>query len=260
MTKILIGSRALRHHFPDFPREPKDWDYISDEPRSGDEDSHWNEGVAALAAKYPDAVACPDALITLKYSHAFWSIGDTWGKHMFDYWWLEKKGAKVDEELADILYNQWTIVHGKKRAKLDEQNEMFFKKTVNRVYKHDSIHEAVKYYDEPMFQKIKKDKDKAMVSKAMFDALPYEDQLKCALEEIHVVALERFLIPKDFKMHPKAARSEAIRLLVTSMTKGWFPKFIVRNWNTIHVLNNDNSFIKKFEQAKESGKLELETA
>jgi hypothetical protein len=258
MTKILIGSRALKHHFPDFSRTPKDYDYISDEPKAPGEDSHWNDGVAAFAAKYSDPIASPDALATLKYSHAFWQIGspENWKKHMFDYWFLTtKKGAIVDFEMAEVLYKQWEIIHGKKKAKLSEENENFFKKTVKRKYVHDSLHEAMKYYDEPMFQKIKVDKSKAAVSRKMFEALSYEDQLKCALEEIHVVALERFLIPCEFSMHAKSARQEAMRLLITSMTKGFFAKFMVTHWNDLFVNNNNNNFIEKFNVAKNNGTL-----
>ena len=259
MTKILIGSRAIKHHFPDFTREPKDYDYISDEPKLPGEDSHWNDGVAAFAAKYPDPIACPDALATLKYSHAFWQIGDSWSKHMYDYWFLTtKKGAVVDMEMVDVLYKQWTIIHGAKKARLSEQNEMFFKKTVERKYVHDSLHEAMKFYYEPMFQKIKVDKSKAAVSRRMFEELSHEDQLKCALEEIYVVALERFLIPADFKMHPKSARQEALRLLITSMTKGFFPRFMVTHWNELFVANNDNSFVERFKLARDEGRLILE--
>jgi hypothetical protein len=261
MTKILVGSQAIKHWFSDFSRTPKDFDYISDEPKAPGEDSHWNDGVAALAAKYPDPIACPDALATLKYSHAFWQIGgpENWKKHMFDYWFLTtKKGAKVDMDLFPALYDAFTKIHGPKRAKLSEQNEMFFKKTVERKYVHDSLHEAMKFYDEPMFQKIKVDKSKAAVSRKMFEELSHEDQLKCALEEIYVVALERFLIPADFKMHPKSARQEALRLLITSMTKGFFAEFMVTNWNELFVANNDNSFVERFRLARDEGRLILE--
>jgi hypothetical protein len=177
---------------------------------------------------------------------------------MFDIHFFQKKGCELDEELFGVLHKQWAIIHGPKRAKLSEQNEMFFKKTVERKYVHDSLHEAMKFYDEPMFQKIKIDKSKAAVSRKMFEELSHEDQLKCALEEIYVVALERFLIPADFKMHPKAARQEALRLLITSMTKGFFPRFMVTNWNELFVANNDNSFVERFKLARDEGRLILE--
>jgi len=248
MSKILIGSRAAKHWWPDFPREPEDFDYISDEPQTEKEDSHWNDGVAYLAGKYPDVIAGPNTLYTLKLSHVYF-LPDKFNKTIFDIVWMQNKDCVVDEDLYERLYKQWEHTHGAKKAKLTENNESFFKNTVNRVYEHDSLHDAMKYYDEPMFQKIKIDKTKAQVSKKLFLELPRQDQINLCLEEIHVVALERFLIPREFRMHPKAARAEAVKLLVTSMSKGWFPRFICENFSCIHVKNNNNDFVERFNVA-----------
>lgn len=70
---ILIGSRALKHHFPDLRREPKDWDWAvaeADMPKIKKRgfEYHASPGFAWLLANEKD-VASPDALYTIKMSH-----------------------------------------------------------------------------------------------------------------------------------------------------------------------------------------------
>ena len=127
---------------------------------------------------------------------------------MFDLMFLKKKGAYVQNEiLFNSLYQEWEVKHGAKKANFDQENEDFFKDTVKRVYEHDSIHKVIAFYDEPMFNKIKVDKNKAAVEKDLvFDRLGHTDKLKVCWEEIYAVALERFLIPQNFHLHPKTAR------------------------------------------------------
>ena len=232
MTKlVLIGSRAAKHWFPDF-REPDDLDYLIDcEMQSCKEIEYHNANQGVGLRKIydsTDGIPSAEILYTLKLSHAFWPIN--WPKTMHDIEFFQKKSVKYDEELLSLLYKDWIEIHGKKRAYLKKTNDDFFKDGVDRKYVHDDIHRAVAYYDEPMFEKLKKDRSQAMLSHDMFLELSYDDQLKLCREEIYVTALERFLIPKEFRMSRRAAYMGGCRLLVTSMTKGWFAKFIVTNW------------------------------
>ncbi len=259
MTKILIGSHAAKHHFSDFPREPKDFDYISPDQslKCAKIDIHWNEAFAVAAIKYPYDIAPPILLHTLKLSHSFWP--HHWEKTIFDLVFFHQHLVPIDEELLKLFYGAWENKFGKKRVCLDEENDEFFKDKVNRKYVHDDIHAAVAYNDEPMYMKIKDDLNSAMVSKQKFLALPYENQLQLCIEEISVIALERYLIPGNFTTHPKSARLNAGRDLVTRMSKGWFPRFIVENWVQVFVLNNDNSFVQKFKQALQEGRIRHES-
>lgn len=253
MKPILIGSRALKHWFPDFKREPSDTDYISeDETLPGD--VKFCPSFKYLAEKYPEAIASPNILYTLKLSHSFWDV--FWDKTMFDLTFLREKGARVeDEELYKLLYKDCAARYGKKQVFLNKENNEFFDDGVPRIYEHDSIHEAVANYERPLYFKIKKDEASAQTFRELFDLLSREDKIKLCLEEIHVVALERFLIPSDFRANWRGAVYKSIKLLITSMTSGYFARFLSENFVDIYVKNADNSFITKFKNSQKLIKL-----
>jgi hypothetical protein len=256
--KMLIGSRAAKYHFPDFPREPKDFDYISPDTscKSKEIDVHWNPAFERAYFKYLAPIAPPTLLYTLKFSHVFWP--HYWEKTMFDVHYFSGKGVKLDEELLPLFYAEWEKTFGKKQAYLNESNDEFFSDKVKRTYIHDDLHKAVAYNEMPVYLMIKPDAEKAMVSKKMFFELDRKLQLDLCKEEINVIALERYLIPQNFSLHPKSARLSAAKDLVTKMTKGWFPRFIVENWTDIHVMNNDNNFVGKFKTALEKKQIRYE--
>lgn len=251
VIKILIGSTAARHWFPEF-REPKDTDYISEQEIT-DTDSKFCPSFKFLAEKYPQPIAPPHVLYTLKVSHAFWD-GPHWDKTMYDIRFFQYKGLKLDEELFKILYQDCEKRYGKKPAYLNKSNDEFFSDGVKRKYVHDDLHKAVAFYDAPLYERIKNDKEKALTSYGLFERLAHSDKLKLAQEEIFVTALERFLIPNDFHYVKKSAYMGAIKLLITSMTRGWFPKFLVENYLALTATPNYN-FISKFNDALKKGKI-----
>ena len=237
---ILIGSRALKHHFPDIKRKPMDWDWVvATKPvtKSRFVEYHSSPGFAWLLENEKD-IASPDALYTIKMSHCFWNI--FWDKTMHDILLLRSRGAKIIQPLFDALYADWTVKHGAKKAYLKVENSAFFTSAVERKYVHDDLHAMVAYYDRPLFERVKKDLGLAYVDRDMFDLLSHDDKIKLCREEIYVTALERFLIPSDFRYNGMAAYRGACRLLVTSMTKGWFPRFIVDNWEELMQPDNKN--------------------
>jgi hypothetical protein len=91
-------------------------------------------------------------------------------------------------------------------------------------------------------------------SKKGFDKLSYDDKLNLVREEVYVTALERWLIPHDFKFSKIEAYQKALKKLATTMSSGWFKFFILTN---IDVLRNDRdfSYIDKFKQAETENKL-----
>lgn len=247
----LIGSKAIKYHFSDF-RVPMDTDYVTDERRKhelkeGKRIEYFYYGDNEALLEFDRPIPTVDQLYTLKVSHSFWPIN--WRKHMKDILFLQEKGAKLDKELFDKLYDGWVGYHGKKRAYLNVDNEKFFTSTVPREYVHDDIHKAISYYGDPLYNKVKRDVSKALISEKMFNELSHIDQIRLCREEIYATALERFLIKKlpglvtenDISM----AYGRACMLLVTSMTKGFFPLFIVLNWKELH-RPDDHPFLIKF--------------
>lgn len=262
-TKILVGSHAARHWFNDF-REPGDVDYLVKGDLKGEarKIEYHNvlrgDGLVNLfdsAAQSAILMADPlggetigltaEQLYTLKLSHSFWNIN--WDKTMFDINFYQKKKVVEDEVLFSSLYKDWVKIHGPKKARLKRPNEDFFTAAVSREFPHDSLHEAIAYYERPLFETVKYDKSQAYVEEELFLQLSDEDKLRLCREEIYVTALERFLIPKKFCYSTLAAYRGACRLLITSMSKGWFPKFIVLNWQTLNKPDN-HPFVKLFKE------------
>ncbi|KAL9558832.1 hypothetical protein MBANPS3_000694 [Mucor bainieri] len=108
---------------------------------------------------------------------------------------------------------------------LGRENDLF----VARRIPHDDIHTMVMYGSEPVYDGLKTDKSKAMLSRALFEQAPYVQQLHCVKEEAMVIALERFLVPKLTSDPASAYRSALIRIC-TTLTKGWFRQFAVDNF------------------------------
>lgn len=241
--KILVGSQAVKHHFPDF-REPHDTDYFANVPVEGEAfyqpalENYWRWKSA------DEKIATPDELYTIKVSHSFWELRNgTWSKHMHDVAWLKDKGCRLDRELYDILYPIWEERYGVKKANLNKTPEEFFTNTVVRTYDHDSIHRSVAYYDEPLFNEILRDGASVAVSKDKFFNLPFEKKCQLVREECYATALERILIPSDYMRSHRAAYNWALRKTITSFSKGWFPLWIVENYAAVKVPDID--FVKK---------------
>ena len=74
---ILVGSTAIKHHFPSFKREPKDIDYIVAVPMPRQKGVEYL--VNPVLCGYEGEVLSPDLLYTLKASHLFLDI--QWAKH-----------------------------------------------------------------------------------------------------------------------------------------------------------------------------------
>jgi hypothetical protein len=226
---ILVGSQALKHWL-NINRVPKDIDYFSKDPIEGAETfwhpdlSKWNwNGIATL-----------DELYTIKVSHSFWSLRNgSWEKHMWDINFMQENGATLIPALYDILYPIWEERYEKKKVNLNASPEDFFTSSVHRIYDHDSIHKSVAYYDEPLFNSVLKDGHSVMVDWNKFDALEYEDKVRLVREEVYATALERIMIPKNYKHPSMSAYSWALKKTITSFWKGRWALWVVLNYKAV---------------------------
>jgi hypothetical protein len=250
--KLIFGSVAAKHWFPDF-REPKDLDCISrykPETKESGIEHHWCEPMKYVLLQNKDHdFADPDFLYTIKVSHAAWDIG--WDKHMKDIIFLKNKGCRLDPMLYRMLYDYWTEHHGKKKVKLDMSNKEFFTKSVNRKYDHDWLHEFLAFYNKPLHTRIRRNADSPLCSAALWDDLSAEDKIKCALEEIYVVATERYLgkYAETPERIYKIAKIKSIKNLITSMSKGWFNLYLIENIGELYYNDEcDNHWLKKLSQ------------
>jgi hypothetical protein len=176
-------------------------------------------------------------------SHAAWNV--RWDKTMNDIRFLKSKNCKLDKTLFDLLYKDWEKLHGKKQVVLKGSPDQFFTAKITRKYNHEDLHNTVKFYDSPLHKKIRPDPNDVKVSKSLWDKLSYEDQLKCALEEAYVFAIERY---HDFP--PKIALSKALKQLITSSTKGFFNLFLIDNFFELLYNTNNKFYFRIFKELK----------
>lgn len=265
MTTLIVGSVAAKHWFSDW-REPKDVDAFTDKDQIDVSmitdcdlkgDIFWDERLRDPI--HTGGVATPDELYTIKHSHAYWELkNNSWGKHMADLLDLKRRGAKLIPEWHDVLYKVWEDLHGKKQVDLTQESDEFFTDAVKRIYDHDSIHHSVAYTPgKPIYDECLKDGKSVQMDMAKVWAMPHERIVQMFREEIYVTALERLVIPNDYKYSPGAAYQWALRRTITSLTKGKSAQFIVSHFDEFHApdLNyvqwhKDNShFLKRLETA-----------
>ena len=254
---MLVGSRAAAHWFSDFRDTSNSdidrWEYLKENTKEVYSGEEYPE-IKQLLDKYGNPpIAPPELLFAMKLGHSFWPL-TSYGKTLYDIEFFQKKGIQHCEEDYQTLYPLNCRVHGAKVGKLGKSNNSFFKNGVKYKYNHDDIHNVVKYYNEPMYLKMKTDKSLALTSWALFSALSHEDQIKAAQEETMVIALERFLIPNNFKCMKIAAWRNSLKLLITSLWRGEWAKFLVLNYKTLKALP-EKDFILLFDKAVKQGKI-----
>ncbi len=254
-SSLIFGSSAIKHWYSDF-RTPKDVDYMCQEPcMTKDVQNYWIPSFQTIIDRNLDNTYIdPDLLLTIKASHAGWDIH--WSKTMGDILFLKSKGHKIDRDLYHQLVKDWIKVHGKKWASLKKKNsETFFVDGVQRKYVHDDIHEAVSVYDKPLYEKLLS--EGVSCSEEGFERLSFEDKLLLVKEEAWVTAIERFLIPKNFKTSQQLAYWKSLKKLMTTMSSGWFKFFMIDNYEYLYK-NDDVSYITKFKEAEQQNKLRYE--
>lgn len=107
---VLIGSQAIKYHFPDFNRVPLDWDYVVTEKLKNEYNTPRIEfHINPIFDNYPDLIINPNDLYTLKLSHTV--IRDiNFNKHVYDIQFLRKKGCVLNYDLFYKLYDYWLNV------------------------------------------------------------------------------------------------------------------------------------------------------
>lgn len=228
---VIIGSTAIKFYFPDFPREPKDIDYLVSDKNmwdniQGKEEYHendvlWNYFIQKnIFPKY----LYPDLLLTLKMSHLFWDIN--WEKHNFDVQFLLKKGCILNVPLFYELYKYWNKYHGKnKRSDLKMSSLDFFNNALKSPYDHDHLHTLIK--DPPTYSKVLI--GEVEVSEDKFNALSFEEKCDLVQEEVYIMAWER--MPKlDYRV----AYGRMLRKFIISHAPLFEAVFIIQNFKDLY--------------------------
>lgn len=236
MTFLIVGSTAARYWWPGFPRLAKDIDVISfkDQSGLGYDDVFFHP---RLEEWMPLSGRCatPSELYTVKLSHSYWELPNgSWNKHIFDILWLQSNGEaqqqpRVIQDFHDALYKCWEGKHGIKKVDLNYDKSEFFDDAVRRVYDHDSLHESVAYGDYPVWMDCLKSGSEVAMDMQKIKSWPRDKQVSLYREEIAATALERWIIPSDYRFSPGLAWKLGLKKTVTSLTKGWSAQFLVEN-------------------------------
>lgn len=254
MDKLITGSHAIKHWFPELKRTPNDLDYIVNDQikQNSKVEYHWiPEFQYFLDNNKDETYLDPNFLYTLKLSHAGWDIH--WGKTMSDILFLKSKGCEPISNLYKTLVKGWIKVHGRKWASLkNKDSESFFIDSVNRKYVHDDIHDAIAVYDKPLYEKLIV--EGVSCSEDAFNLLSEDDKVLLAKEEIWVTALERYHIPSNFSCGHYFAYGQSLKKLATTMSSGYFKYFILTNFDKIHS-DKTTDYILKFKEAEKNNKL-----
>jgi hypothetical protein len=188
---VTIGSTAIKHYFPDFPREPKDLDIAV-------KDTEYLEklpGVEYLENKViykyqTDGFLKPELMISLKASHMFWD--NNWDKHLFDIQFLFKKGYSIDVELVEELVPYWEEILPKvRRSRLEMNKESFFTNAVNEdTDEHDYLHTLINPV--PMYTRLLKDNCEVELDPKKWEDLTFDEKCDVVFEETAVMSYERY--------------------------------------------------------------------
>jgi hypothetical protein len=275
MKPTLVGSRALQYWDPSFkPRDGADWDIINNigvfmYPPSCTEkvkdriESHSyselnNEAVCKLYTSEKNTlningaecyVLEPQGLALMKRSHLWRAYH--FEKHITMYHKYLSRYALWDDPQWVALLDERTKLTKKaypqRNPDLTQTNKDFFDDAVsNRHYDHDWLHEQVAYYERPLFERLKKPEgaDKAWCERDLWELLSSDDKNKCVAEEAHVIAVERFMIPNNWKFPHKLAYYKAVNKICTTLCSGWFREHSIDHFPEIIRLFDMSKFNK----------------
>lgn len=242
MTPILIGSHALAFWDNTFKLNPNaDWDVISDAPINGFE---WHDpkllnnseveyftlhGITTEINGISVQVASVTGLALIKRSHLWRNL--SFDKHITMY---HRHLARCVEGLTDFEHHFLNVRIERTHAtfpqghpSLNKSKEDFFDDYVTKRYDHDDLHKIVAFSQEPMYTQILKDNEPVFCDKAKWLQLSHQQKLWCIAEETSVIAIERFLVPNDWKYPAKLAYMKSLQKVCTTLCSGWFRDYAI---------------------------------
>lgn len=174
-----------------------------------------------------------DTILDIKKAHLILPI--KWEHHIKEYELLKRLVNKEIHETNSKLFieaRKFAKSKQKTPPKLNVAKDEFFTSNVQYVFDHDSIHLAVAYPMRPAYESITS--GEVMADKNKWNALTYDEKLRCVIEEASVLALERAIIPhfylgKGFNGVGWSYK-HALFKVCTTITSGWFREFAIENY------------------------------
>lgn len=254
---ILIGSRALAYWIPSFKLKPNaDWDVISTTPIDGTEwhdryllnnddlSYYTNDDHIIDFNGYKLHVLDLRGLSLVKRSHLHRDLG--FDKHITHYHrYLSIYADEYTHDDWNFLserIDQTKIRFPKGNPNLMQSKEDFFDDYVDKKYDHDYLHTLVAFDDSPVYTKMLRDPKLAWCEKEKWLNLIHRERINAVAEETLVIALERFMVPSNWKHAPKHAYMKALKKVCTTLCSGWFRDFAIDNYPEIVGVYNENVF------------------
>ncbi len=186
---MIIGSTALKYHFPDFPRNPKDLDIAVREQKPREGNTEYLVNTVLLDLEDGEYIS-PNMLLNLKISHMFWDNG--FDKHMFDIQFLLKKGCTYDLNTIPLFRKYFEIILPKiRRSVLAQSKEDFFDNAVNEdIDEHDYLHTLINPV--PMYTLLLKEGSEVELDENKWNSMSYEEKCDVVREETYVMSFERY--------------------------------------------------------------------
>lgn len=237
----------MAHWFPGHRlSDSSDWDVISETPIQGTE---WHDPDLLLNSQLSPwvsdhvidfsghqlKVVNPIGLALIKRSHLWRSLG--FAKHMM-HWtrWLRSMTRHFGPAEWDYLYRRTIATQTKYpevTPSLKKTVDEFFDDYVVKKYSHDLIHQLVAYYDQPLYTRLQKDPNVVWCSHDLWFALSEEDRDRTVSEEAMTLAIERFMVPKNWDYSPRIAYIKCLERVCTNIASGWFRDHAIDRFHQI---------------------------
>ncbi len=243
---LIIGSTALKHHFPDLKRTPNDLDYVVDDSSKYPKEKGIEYLENPILLKYEsNGYISPNMLLSLKISHMFWDF--KWERHMYDIHFLLKKGCVYDVNIINEFIEYWKEIKPKiRRSNLEMSKENFFTNAVNEdTNQHDYLHTLIA--DIPAYTKILKDGCEVELDENKWNNLTFNEKCDVVNEETYVMAYERYK-----KTNYKVAFAKQLKDNIIKHFPFYIALFAIENYPKLEMVKFD--YITKIKEKYELSK------
>jgi hypothetical protein len=189
-------------------------------------------------------VVNPVGLAIMKRSHLWRTLG--FDKHITQYC---KYLRKYHDPEHPVLKARTILTHfafPQQHPRLNVSVPEFFDDYVVKRYNHDWLHELVAHEAVPLYKQMQSNPECAWCDKSLWYRFTHQQKINCCSEEVYVIAIERFLVPRDWDYSSKVAYHKALNKVCTTLCSGWFRDFSIDNYTEIY----DNCKIIRFTEVK----------
>jgi hypothetical protein len=168
-------------------------------------------------------------------SHRYLKDSPHFLKTMQDIQMARTYGATIPECYEEFYKERQRIQYAYKLPKLNQKKDTFFSGDgINYEYDHDSLHEALKFMDNPAYTYYAD--GEVWSSKEKFNACSEEVKLLGVLEESLVLACERSQLAFNPAPDARWSFEYALFKVCTSITSGFFREYAWENYDAVIAL------------------------